>query len=60
MQQVKNTVESHELVMYVLDDYLKQYIETVTRDHEIFSRYLSKKYIPATTRSKNYLFKGMN
>jgi len=45
MQQVKNTiekpcnpVESHELVMYLLDDYLNQYIETVTRDHDIFTR----------------------
>ena len=44
MQQVKNTieplnpVESHELCMYLVDDYLNQYIKSVTRDHENFYR----------------------
>jgi len=58
MQQVKNTVESHELVMYLLDDYLNQYIETVTRDHEIFSRYLSKKIHSSKNQIKELFIQG--
>ena len=40
MQQVKNfnPVKSHELVMYLMDDFLNQYIESVNKGHNDLAR----------------------